>query len=498
MSMLDVLPSELLAYSLGFLPAHDLARASQACRVFASLSDTCVNETSAKAGILRPAVDGWAPSRALRFVESRVEAHAHRRNIAAGTAHCAHVLADGTLIATEEDASSGLPPVPLRARSSTRDKATPRVRAPRAPPSPALCPVDGHDVVPISAVAAGDSYTLFTTVDGECFAIGDGSGDGALGLGDEEVAGAPTAVAALAHERIVDVAAGFSHSLFVTEGGDVYSTGWGHAGRLGQGNGSSTNVPLLVDALEGQAALASAGEDHSIVVDVRGRAWTFGSGEKGQLGHADESPRMQPTAVAGALAREVVVAASAGDHHSLFVTANGELYACGCGEGGRLGLGDEEMRTAPQRVPLGLGEERVGVVACAAGGRHSAAVDDLGRVWVWGEVPANWDQPALLRETSTSAWAEPAQRARAPYATLLKPAICDMLPEGVSAVALDAGLHFTLVLASNGECYSLGSPVLTHEEDDDDEPQEGDTGALEDEGHVQPVEPTAAAPAAQA
>mmetsp|Transcript_1118 Transcript_1118/g.3148 ORF Transcript_1118/g.3148 Transcript_1118/m.3148 type:complete len:532 (+) Transcript_1118:47-1642(+) len=465
---LEALPSELVTHALGFLHSDDLARASQVSNGFKAMCASAVERFCAAHNVAVADMGACAPSRALHYVESRLRAEAHRRLASAGNAHCVRVLPDGSIIVTD-DHSNGAPTARQIARSSTRpglsrrrstDKGTPpRSRAPFSPLSPKISPVDGSaDAAAIAAVAAGDGFTLVATASGDVFSFGDGA-DGALGLGAGDSVPEPVLVQALAAEHVVDVAAGFSHSVFVTQSGSVFTCGWGHAGRLGHGDGDSLDVPRRVAALDGvHAVLAAAGEDHTLVVDAQGRAWAFGSGADGQLGSGSEAPALLPARVLGSLEHSPVVLASAGERHSLFLSAQGDVYACGCGEHGRLGLGSDESVSEPTRVPLGA--EGARAVAIAAGGKHSVAIDDAGRVWVWGEVPADW-QEGLPQDRARTAWLEPAAEARTRNApvVLLEPSVSALLPPGVRAVAAAAGLEYSLIIGDDGECYMLGSPT---------------------------------------
>ena len=44
--------------------------------------------------------------------------------------------------------------------------------------------------------------------------------------------------------------------------------------------------------------MAACGLHHSVVVSAEGRAWTFGSGDFGRLGHNDEQDGLVPTLLA--------------------------------------------------------------------------------------------------------------------------------------------------------------------------------------------------------
>ncbi|KAK3945671.1 BTB/POZ domain-containing protein 1 [Diplogelasinospora grovesii] len=70
--------------------------------------------------------------------------------------------------------------------------------------------------------------------------------------------------------------------------------------------------------------------------------------------------------------------------HSAVLTMDpvSNLYVCGIGRGGRLGLGDENTRFTYTAVQGPLADKRV--VQVALGLNHSVAIDDAGALWTWG------------------------------------------------------------------------------------------------------------------
>lgn len=77
---------------------------------------------------------------------------------------------------------------------------------------------------------------------------------------------------------------------------------------------------------------------------------TYGNGATGCLGHGDYDDIRQPRIVESLLGIEVK-ALSAGSNHVMISAMSGEVFGWGCGDNGRLGLGDEPATFClPQQV----------------------------------------------------------------------------------------------------------------------------------------------------
>ena len=84
--------------------------------------------------------------------------------------------------------------------------------------------------------------------------------------------------------------------------------------------------------------------------------YVFGRGEDGQLGlgvrHDRDVPSELMKFASGGRVRQIAL----GSGHSLVLTCDGEVYATGRGDDGRLGLGSPmEWVSTPRRVRLGSG-----------------------------------------------------------------------------------------------------------------------------------------------
>ncbi|MDG0810439.1 RCC1 domain-containing protein [Cohnella rhizosphaerae] len=232
----------------------------------------------------------------------------------------------------------------------------------------------------VQAVAAGSNFTLFVAEGGDVFSAGNNT-YGQLGLGDTSTRHAPEAIAGIADA--VSAAAGRNHSLVLTGNGDVYSFGLGADGRLGHGNANSLNAPVKIAGLPPAKALA-AGGSHSLVLTVTGEVYGFGSNNFGQLGLGKA---VSSAAVPTKLAQLPPIAAiSAGTDFSLLLTEDGDVYSFGLGVNGQLGLGgagEAEIRYTPVRISA-LDAENKRIRQIEAGGSHALLLTEDGEAYAFG------------------------------------------------------------------------------------------------------------------
>jgi alpha-tubulin suppressor-like RCC1 family protein len=276
---------------------------------------------------------------------------------------------------------------------------------------PTLVPRAAFGDEAVLMVACASGYTAVVTEGGGVYTFGIRE-EGPLGHvdeeddlepGDEEGHLVPRQVPAVAFrpngsaegpgERVVMVAAAFAHMVALSDAGHVFTWGSGNLGKLGHGDEEDQWSPRQVEpawfALEGQGdqvVFVAAGDDHTVAVTAGGRLYTWGDGEEGQLGHGDTGRRLVPTLVPAFGGSSVVMAACS--THTLVVTQDGGLWACGDNRNGQLGLDDERNRLVFERVGGATGAALHGarVLAAAAGGQHSVAVTEDGALWTWGEA----------------------------------------------------------------------------------------------------------------
>ena len=140
------------------------------------------------------------------------------------------------------------------------------------------CTIDGNPK--IVAIAAGSGYSIALDENGNVYATGQNS-SGQLGLGDYTQRNVFTKVTLPEGVKIVSIAAGSNFTVLLDENGKVYTSGLNKYGQLGQPlETAKTNTFTLVkiDGIgEHKIVSASAGEDHTVLLDDVGRIWTAGN-----------------------------------------------------------------------------------------------------------------------------------------------------------------------------------------------------------------------------
>ena len=208
-------------------------------------------------------------------------------------------------------------------------------------------------------------------------------GCGELGHGDKNACADPKLIGALDGKQITMVACGQSHTAACSSlSGALYTWGYNLCFRLGHGDVVEQTSPKLVEALTDKCvALVACGGSHTAACTSGGDLYTWGAGEQGQLGHGDLSSRQVPSRVEH-LAGQAVTVIACGQTHSAAIVSPGTLFTWGHGMHGRLGHGHTDRLATPTRVRL-LDGTSVTSVAC--GQSHTAAVNDCGLVFTWGD-----------------------------------------------------------------------------------------------------------------
>merc|ERR1712166_1043600 len=110
------------------------------------------------------------------------------------------------------------------------------------------------------------------------------------------------------------IAAGGYHTLCVNAGGRVFAWGKNECGQLGVGDEEERVVPTLVTGLLKTKTVVqvAAGWTHTVCLTADGLVFVCGNGEDSQLGVGDTEVRVVPTLVRGGLEGRKVLQVAAG------------------------------------------------------------------------------------------------------------------------------------------------------------------------------------------
>ncbi|MCW5983297.1 MAG: choice-of-anchor D domain-containing protein [Bryobacteraceae bacterium] len=225
------------------------------------------------------------------------------------------------------------------------------------------------------AVAASESCSLALRRDGTLWAWGGLHYYSSSCVPSAASMGVPAPAPGL--NGVVAVSAGSEHRLVLKSDGTVWGWGKNYDGQLGDGSRTNRDTPIQVNGLGGVLAV-SAGGVHSLALTKDGFVWAWGGNIWGQLGNGSTDYEIHVPAMVTAL--NGVVAIAAGARHSLALKSDGSVWAWGNNFSGEVG---NESQTPYVAVPLAV-NGLSGVLAIAAGGQHSLALKGDGSVWAWG------------------------------------------------------------------------------------------------------------------
>ncbi|KAG2143761.1 regulator of chromosome condensation 1/beta-lactamase-inhibitor protein II [Suillus bovinus] len=262
-------------------------------------------------------------------------------------------------------------------------------------------------IASIHASCCGCHFILLD-VDGAAWMFGRNASS-ALGVSGEDAISEDTPLRVLPTDldaeegtRFVHAACGRNHSLLVGDDGQVWSAG---ANNLGQcGHPVVAQIPAF-KAIEGpfldgerqHVVKAAVGITFSIVLTNDGKVFSFGSGEKGQLGNGRTGEHIitgnktafdvetEPIPVKG-LDDKTIIDIACGPQHSVALDSQGFVYVWGYNGYCRLGLGNQQDVLTPKVVPNFAGPNEITMGAhIIAGPSNTVVLDKQQLYWMAGK-----------------------------------------------------------------------------------------------------------------
>ncbi|PFX34572.1 X-linked retinitis pigmentosa GTPase regulator [Stylophora pistillata] len=236
----------------------------------------------------------------------------------------------------------------------------------------------------VRLVAAGRNHTIVSTESGKLYSFGCGS-DGQLGHGNCESSLVPKAIESLPDQQYALLSCGSDFTAAVTEEGQLYTWGSNSEGQIGHRDeidDDSCLIPRKVK-LRGKVVSVACGYYHMAVVTDDGSLFTCGENESGKLG-LDESQTGDTSKVQKLFSiNEEVVSVACGGNHTVAVTKSGKLYSFGQGDHGQLGHGSSLLECSTPKQVTSLRNIYVRFVSC--GESHTAIVTKHGNLYTCGD-----------------------------------------------------------------------------------------------------------------
>ncbi|KAK4773873.1 hypothetical protein SAY87_028892 [Trapa incisa] len=259
--------------------------------------------------------------------------------------------------------------------------------------------IDSLSGMSIEFVACGEYHTCAVTLSGELYTWGDGAhNSGLLGHGSQASHWVPKRVGGCLESLHVSyIACGPWHTAVVTSSGQIFTFGDGAFGALGHGDRSSSTIPREVEALQGFRAtrvacgvwhtaaiveiIIESPDDESPSKHLCRNLYTWGDGDKYQLGHGDREPRLLPHCVT-ALVNENICQVACGHKMTVVLTATGQVYTVGSPAYGQLG-----SPAADGKAPVCVEGKLTGILVeeVACGSYHVAVLTSKSEVFTWGK-----------------------------------------------------------------------------------------------------------------
>lgn len=242
-------------------------------------------------------------------------------------------------------------------------------------------------------VSAGDSHTAALTDDGTVYIWGAfRDNNGVIGLlVPLKTSNVPIKLPIT--ETVVKIASGNDHLVLVTLEGNLYSLGTGEQGQLGRvpevfsnrGGRRGLDRLLMPQMVKIRAKVhfvdVFCGAYFTFAVSKEGHIYGFGLTNYHQLGTKGIKTCFFPVKLACFKNSSTSwVEFSGGQHHTVCLDSNGQVYSLGRSEYGRLGLGKDAEETSEPTPVTGI--EPASSVTCGAS--VSYAVTREGSVYAWG------------------------------------------------------------------------------------------------------------------
>ncbi len=254
------------------------------------------------------------------------------------------------------------------------------------------------------------------------------------------------ATAQWSNDIITKVASGAFNSFALKQDGILWSWGANSLGQVGDQTTVERDTPVTSYTIWDTKHISkrSSGNSHSLVAHTGGYMYGFGDNDSAQLGLGHSSPSSYSTRQSVGYKYPIDIAVGA--NHSLYLSANGRVYAVGANKSGQLGNNSTTDSTAFVLVKYKLLFSYLtleNIKQIAAGIDTSYALDGRGQVWAWGEGSYSGMGDGSTTDNI--------------YASLVQKDTGGSLD---NIIAITAGGYHAMALDANGEVWTWGTNSL--------------------------------------
>ena len=191
----------------------------------------------------------------------------------------------------------------------------------------------------IEKIAAGYYHSLFQNENGEIFSFGYNSngelGQGHFNINFSDPEGYKPLQIMDQPPNIVQFCCGFHHTLLLDDEGNVFGFGINTYGCIGIDNNINQNKSIKIPNIPLIKTIACAGYS-SYLIDVEGNVWSFGHNSTGQLGHTTSLKFLIPKKIS-TFRNIVQLSTGSYGYHVLAKNSENEIFVLGDNKHGQLG-----------------------------------------------------------------------------------------------------------------------------------------------------------------
>jgi len=204
---------------------------------------------------------------------------------------------------------------------------------------------------------------------------------GQLGSGNTAKCFIPKTIINQKDYHIIDIACGYEHNIALTDNGHILAFGSNYFGAIGNGDKNGQMIPQKIEYVFPDKIISiCCGSYHSMTLTKCGQVYSWGLNSSGQLGIDSFSNKLTPQSIdhlKGIAIKKIVC----GPFYSLFLSDEGDVYACGDNSCGQLGIARKNDENRPCQIKVDV---RFVDIYATHLEDLSIALSQNGRCYVWG------------------------------------------------------------------------------------------------------------------